>query len=150
MITVFFTRLSDEQGMDAETRRLRWIRLDYRLRALVVKIAKIFTPENMPEKFLELMKFWVEENGDIIRDFVIPFEARLLPMMKGLGKNTMKVTEVNDREMWVMSTCFLVQKVLVGKLLFKPYKLRRLLKLTKKDTDFNTFDQNCVQIGYLV
>ena len=75
MITVFFTRLSDEQGMDAETRRLRWIRLDYRLRALVVKIAKIFTPENMPEKFLELMKFWVEENGDIIRDFVIPFEA---------------------------------------------------------------------------
>jgi hypothetical protein len=57
-LTVFFTRLSDEENMDSEMRRLRWIRLDYRLRAIVVKVAKMFTPDNMPEKFLEQMKYW--------------------------------------------------------------------------------------------
>ena len=51
-LTVFFTRISNEDGMDSETRRLRWIRLDYRLRAIVVKMAKMFDPEGMPEVFL--------------------------------------------------------------------------------------------------
>ena len=41
---MFFTRLSNDDHMDSETRRIRWIRLDFRLRALVVKIAKMLTP----------------------------------------------------------------------------------------------------------
>jgi hypothetical protein len=56
----------------------------------------------------------------------------------------MKLTEVSDRELWIMSTCFLIIKVLVGKLLFKPYKFRKFLGLTKKDTDIKVFDANCV------
>jgi len=58
-LSVFFTRISTEESMDSETRRIRWIRLDYRLRALVVKIAKMFVPGCMPDKFCELMKYWV-------------------------------------------------------------------------------------------
>jgi hypothetical protein len=86
------------------------------------------------------MKYWVEDGGEIIRDFVLPFEARMLPMSRKKGTENMCMSEVSDRELWVMSATFLVQKVLVGKLLFKPYKFRKLLGLTKKDTDILTFD----------
>ena len=50
--------------MDAETRRLRWIRLDYRLRAIIVQMAKMFDPENMPEHLLDQILFWAEEGGE--------------------------------------------------------------------------------------
>jgi hypothetical protein len=62
----------------------------------------------------------------------------------------MMMTEVSDRELWVTSTCFLIIKVLVGKLLFKPYKFRKMLGLTKKETDIKIFDGNCIQLGYLI
>ena len=87
------------------------------------------------------MKYWVEDGGEIIRDFCLPFEARMLPMKIKKGSNgNFQMTEVSDRELWVMSSCFLVMKVFVGKLLFKPYKFRRFLGITKKDTDIVIFD----------
>jgi hypothetical protein len=62
-ITVLFTRISSEDVIDAETRRERWMRLDYRMRALVVNIGKLFTPEELNKQFLSLMKFWILDKG---------------------------------------------------------------------------------------
>jgi hypothetical protein len=140
-LTVFFTRISDEDSMDSETRRLRWIRLDYRLRAIIVKMARMFDPENMPEHLLDQILHWIDGGGIFLRDFILPFEARMMSMSAVEGSATeMTLDEVSDREIWVLNTCFFVMKCLVGKTLFKPYKLRQMLNITKKTTDIGIFD----------
>jgi hypothetical protein len=72
----------------------------------------------------------------------------MLPVVR-YADGSFHLDNVTDREVWILSITFLITKVLVGKLLFKPYKFKRLLKLSKRETPGN-FDENCVQMGFLI
>lgn len=126
---------------------MRWLVQEARLRALFNNIIKIASEDDWPSDMMVFLTHICKERTNLPNTFLLPFEIKILSIMNSPNYKKDKDTEEN-RKILVVS-CFLIVKVLVSKMFFKPYRIAQYF-----DKDINIlpdklqYKENCVSTGY--
>jgi len=125
--------------------RLAWVAHRVRLKQLILNIKKVCAEDNWPAQTVLFLSYLVYHKSVIPNTFLLPFENKMLAFKR--KENIDSYTEEKRQTMLV--SCFLIVKLLVAKVMFKPYKITSAFG---KGIDFvknkQTFKENCVSMGY--
>jgi len=144
-IAYFYTPISNDSNLTIQSRKLRWIAHKIRIEAMIGYMTKMCQMDDWPAQTMVFLTFLANEKSPIPNYFLLPFENKMMAF-----KRTQKVSEFReDKRRALLIGCFLIIKVLVGKILFKPYKVTQYF-----DTHIDTlkekfaFKENCISLGY--
>ena len=95
---------------------------------------------------MQFLTYLGNERSPIPTDFLLPFENNFI-----LFKDNRTRDLSDPRDLRLLVGAFIFIKVLVGKLLFKPYKLADHFEVDYHDLENpSVFKDNCVVMGYTV
>ena len=112
---------------------------------MIKNITKMANEDDWPAQTVVFLTYITNEKSVIPNAFLLPFENKMINLRKGKPFN--EEYAIKKKKLHVC--CFVILKVLVAKILFKPYRIAEYLNIDI-DTLKNklTFKENCVSLGF--
>jgi hypothetical protein len=115
------------------------------MKALIKNITKVTTEDDWPAQTVLFMTYLTNDRSTIPNNFLLPFENKMLAFKRSSKAETYS----DDKRKALMVSCFLIIKLVVAKILFKPFKITDYF-----DKDINgvrnkqALKENCISMGY--
>ena len=118
----FYTSLSPQSiQITNQSRRMSWLVQEARLRALFANIIKVTSEDEWPPDMMVFLSHICRERTQIPNEFLLPFEIKMLSILK--NPEYEKDEDSDDNRKILVVSCFLIVKVLISKMFFKPYRI---------------------------
>lgn len=145
-IAFFYTPITpDDIQITVGKRKLAWVAHEIRMKALIKNITKVTTEDDWPAQTVLFMTYLTNDRSTIPNNFLLPFENKMLAFKRSSKAETYS----DDKRKALMVSCFLIIKLVVAKILFKPFKITDYF-----DKDINgvrnkqALKENCISMGY--
>jgi hypothetical protein len=116
------------------------------LQAITNSLVNFSGLEEIPEDLINFFSFITRAQSSIPASFLSPFENKIIKFQTGFQR--IRVAN-HPRDSFLILGAFLVSKVLVQKMFFKPYKMAKLFKIPDS-TRPAALSENCVMMGYTI
>ena len=143
--SIIFTPISADQEVSANDRSIRWVSLETKLSSLIKNIHNgMDLVQGTQPLMMQFLRHITNYKSSIPEHFLLPLERKLILFNENRQRQLR-----DERDKFLLVGAFLLIKVIVGKLLFKPYKLTAFF-----DTEVRSlekpfiFKDNCLALVY--
>ena len=143
-VSVIYTPVTTEQSITGKQRSLRWVALEFKLNAILEALTQQDSLSKIQPIVMQFLAFISSPQSRIPMDFLLPIENKLI-----LFNEHRQRRYADKRDSQLLVGAFMFVKVLVGRVLFKPYKIADYFDKDLHDLERPAlFKENCVALGY--